>query len=164
MFLRTFWLRRLKNGHRARRSSSTPRRYPEKGALKIRSCPGATTGMSAVENRRVEYRSSFSPGVSSVWKLARWGLEGFFSHGTGDSEALSSPKRESSRLISEGKHICELVCDPGRLFARVHFVAEGPERLRRSLRRRGPHFGLHPGTDERSGEVPSRGRPEHIQD
>ena len=80
-------------------------------------------GMSAVENRRVEYRSSFSPGVSSVWKLARWGSEGVFSHGTGDSEALRPPKRESSRLISEGKHICELVCDPGRLFARVHFVA-----------------------------------------
>ena len=30
--------------------------------------------MSAVENRRVEYRSLFSPGMSPTSKLARWGL------------------------------------------------------------------------------------------
>ena len=29
--------------------------------------------MSAVENRRVEYRNSFSPGASPAAKLARWG-------------------------------------------------------------------------------------------
>ena len=31
-------------------------------------------GMSAVDNRRVEHRSSFSPGVSPAAKLACWGF------------------------------------------------------------------------------------------
>ena len=36
-----------------------------------------TTGMSAVENRRVEYRNSFSPGGSPAAKLARRGQLNF---------------------------------------------------------------------------------------